>query len=50
VWRALPEKAQHLHIEYPRLRIARFSGEARTEGIEERRVEGMNPAHLLRLR
>lgn len=41
VWLALPEKARRPQIEYPRLRIARFSGEALTEGIEERRVEGV---------
>lgn len=41
VWLALPEKARRPRLDYPRLRIARFSGEALTEGIEERRVEGV---------
>jgi predicted transcriptional regulator of viral defense system len=41
VWLALPEKARRPKIDYPRLRVARFSGAALTEGIEERRVEGV---------
>jgi len=41
VWVALPEKARRPRLDYPRLRIARFTGEALTEGIEERRVEGV---------
>lgn len=41
VWVALPEKARRPRLDYPRLRIARFSGEALSEGIEERRVEGV---------
>ena len=41
VWVALPEKARRPKLDYPRLRVARFSGEALTEGIEERRVEGV---------
>lgn len=41
VWIALPEKARRPRLEYPRLRVARFSGEALTEGIEVRRVEGV---------
>lgn len=41
VWVALPEKARRPRLDYPRLRIARFSGEALTEGIEERRAEGV---------
>lgn len=40
VWIALPEKARRPQLDYPRLRVARFSGKALTEGIEERRVEG----------
>lgn len=40
VWIALPEKARRPRLDYPRLRIARFSGPALTEGIEEHRVEG----------
>ena len=41
VWLALPEKARRPHLDYPRLRIARFSGQAFTEGVEERRAEGV---------
>jgi len=41
VWLALPEKARIPKLEYPRLRIARFSGLALTEGIEEHLVEGV---------
>jgi predicted transcriptional regulator of viral defense system len=42
VWLALPEKARRPRIEYPRLRIARFSGPALTEGIETRSIEGVD--------
>ena len=41
VWVALPEKARRPRLDYPRLRIARFSGDALAEGIEERRAEGV---------
>jgi predicted transcriptional regulator of viral defense system len=41
VWIALHEKARKPHLEYPRLRVARFSGEALTEGIETHRIEGV---------
>jgi len=41
VWVALPEKARRPRLEYPRLRVARFSGEALSEGIEEHRAEGV---------
>jgi predicted transcriptional regulator of viral defense system len=41
VWIALPEKARRPQLGYPRLRVARFSGRALTEGIEERRAEGV---------
>ena len=41
VWIALPEKARRPRLDYPRLRVARFSGQALTEGIEERRAEGV---------
>jgi predicted transcriptional regulator of viral defense system len=41
VWIALPEKARRPRLDYPRLRVARFSGDALTEGIEEHRVEGV---------
>ncbi|MBM3295062.1 MAG: transcriptional regulator [Candidatus Aminicenantes bacterium] len=41
VWIAMPGKARRPRLDYPRLRVARFSGLALTEGIEERRVEGV---------
>jgi predicted transcriptional regulator of viral defense system len=39
VWIALPEKARTPRLDYPRLRISRFSGAALTEGIETHRIE-----------
>ena len=39
VWIALPEKARRPRLDYPRLRVARFSGSALTEGIEEHQLE-----------
>jgi predicted transcriptional regulator of viral defense system len=42
VWIALPEKARRPRLDYPRLRVARFSGPALTEGIEKHRVEGVD--------
>ena len=41
VWIAVPEKARRPRLDYPRLRVARFSGPALTEGVEEHRVEGV---------
>ena len=41
VWIALPEKARRPRLEYPRLRVARFSGAALTDGIETHRLEGV---------
>jgi predicted transcriptional regulator of viral defense system len=41
VWIALPEKARRPQLDYPQLRVARFSGAALTEGIEEHRAEGV---------
>jgi predicted transcriptional regulator of viral defense system len=41
VWIALPEKARRPRLDYPRLRVARFSGPALSEGIEAHRVEGV---------
>lgn len=41
VWIALPEKARRPRLDYPRLRVARFSGAALTEGIEQHEVEGV---------
>jgi predicted transcriptional regulator of viral defense system len=41
VWIALPEKARRPRLDTPRLRVARFSGPALTEGVAEHRVEGV---------
>ena len=41
VWLALHEKARRPRLDYPRLRVARFSGAALTEGIEIHRLEGV---------
>jgi predicted transcriptional regulator of viral defense system len=41
VWIALPGKARRPRVDYPPLRVARFSGSALTEGVEEHRVEGV---------
>jgi predicted transcriptional regulator of viral defense system len=41
VWIALPEKARRPRLDYPRLRVARFSGPALSEGVEVHRVEGV---------
>jgi predicted transcriptional regulator of viral defense system len=39
VWIALSGKARRPRLDYPRLRVARFSGAALTEGVETHRVE-----------
>jgi predicted transcriptional regulator of viral defense system len=44
VWVALPIKARKPSIEYPRLRVARFSGAAFSEGVEEHQIEGVQVA------
>ncbi len=41
VWIALSEKARRPRLDHPRLRVARFSGEALTAGIETHRIEGV---------
>ena len=41
VWIAIAEKARRPRLDYPRLRIARFSGAALTTSIETREVEGV---------
>lgn len=41
VWIALPEKARRPKLDYPRLRVARFSGPALAEGVEEHYAEGV---------
>ncbi len=41
VWLAIPNKARAPQIDYPPLRIVRFSGAALSEGVEEHLVEGV---------
>lgn len=41
VWIALPEKARKPRLDYPRLRVTRFSGPALIEGVEIHRIEGV---------
>jgi predicted transcriptional regulator of viral defense system len=41
VWMAIDVKARKPKIEYPPLRIARFSGVALREGVESRSIEGV---------
>jgi predicted transcriptional regulator of viral defense system len=41
VWLAIPNKARAPKIDYPPLRIMRFSGVALTEGVEEHVIDGV---------
>jgi predicted transcriptional regulator of viral defense system len=41
VWLTIDEKARLPRVDYPPLRIVRFSGAALKEGIEEHRIEGV---------
>lgn len=41
VWLAIPNKARAPRMDYPPLRIARFSGPALTEGIEVHMIDGV---------
>lgn len=41
VWLAIPNKARAPKMDYPPLRIVRFSGAALTEGIEEHDIDGV---------
>lgn len=42
VWLALPEKTRRPRLDYPRLRVARFSGAALHEGVAVHRIEGVD--------
>ncbi len=42
VWIALPEKARKPRLDYPLLRVARFSGPALSEGVESHLIEGID--------
>jgi predicted transcriptional regulator of viral defense system len=41
VWLAIPNKARAPKIDYPPLRIVRFSGAALTDGVEEHAIDGV---------
>ena len=41
VWLAIPHKGRAPKMDYPPLRIVRFSGKALTEGIEEHLIDGV---------
>lgn len=42
IWLAIPNKAHLLKLDYPPLRIVRFSGAALTQGIETHVVDGVS--------
>jgi len=42
VWMAIDRRARRPALQYPRLRVFRFSGVALTEGVESHRIEGQN--------
>lgn len=42
VWIAIPNKAYAPSMEYPALRVMRFSGDALTAGVETHQVEGVD--------
>jgi len=41
VWLAIPNKARAPKMDYPPLRVVRFSGAALTDGIEEHQIDGV---------
>lgn len=41
IWVAIPEKARRPRVEYPPLRVVRFSGPALTQGVETHKIEGV---------
>jgi len=41
VWLAIDNKAREPSVDYPPLRIARFSGPALTEGVEQKSIDGV---------
>lgn len=42
VWLAIPNKARAPKMDFPPLRVVRFSGAALTEGIEHHRIDGIS--------
>jgi predicted transcriptional regulator of viral defense system len=41
LWLAIPNKSRAPKIDYPPLRIVRFSGVGLTDGVEEHRIDGV---------
>lgn len=41
IWLAIPNKARPPKLDYPPLRVVRFSGAAMTQGVETHRVDGV---------
>ena len=41
IWFAIPNKAHHPRLDYPPLRVVRFSGPSLTEGVEMHAVDGV---------
>ncbi len=41
VWLGIPNKARAPRLDYPPLRIVRFSGMALSDGVEERKIDGV---------
>ena len=41
VWMALDRRAARPHVDYPRLRVARFSGSALSQGVETHVIDGV---------
>ena len=41
VWLAIPNKARAPKMDYPPLRIVRFSGDALTDGVEQYAIDGV---------
>jgi len=41
VWMAIDRKARAPRVDYPPIRVVRFSGAALSEGLDERRIEGV---------
>jgi predicted transcriptional regulator of viral defense system len=42
IWLAIPNKARTPQLDYPPLRVVRFSGLALTEGIESHKIDGVS--------
>lgn len=42
VWLAIPNKARSPKMDYPPLRIVRFSGAALTDGVEDHQIDGVS--------